>query len=67
MNRPKHIGDGVYVMDDGHQLWLSVNTHDRPSVALDPGVCLNLLAEMTRVVGIGAIESEVQKMRKSNG
>ena len=33
---PVYIGDGVYLSDDGWQLWLSVGSHTNPPVvALD--------------------------------
>jgi len=33
---PVYIGDGVYLSDDGFQLWLTVGHHDNPPlVALD--------------------------------
>lgn len=34
----EHIGDGVYLSDDGFQLWLAVNHHSNNVVALDPQV-----------------------------
>lgn len=32
---PAYLGDGVYVSDDGYQLWLSVGHHTNQVVALD--------------------------------
>lgn len=34
----EYIGDGVYLSDDGWQLWLAVGHHENRVVALDPGV-----------------------------
>ena len=44
MNNPEYIGDGIYLSDDGYQLWLSVNNHQNRVVALEPGV-FQLLVE----------------------
>jgi hypothetical protein len=38
-----HLGDGVYLSDDGYQLWLAVNHHDNKVVALEPIVALQLV------------------------
>ncbi len=32
---PEYIGDGVYLADDGYQLWLAVGHHENRVVALD--------------------------------
>lgn len=45
-----YIGDGVYVSDDGYQLWLAVNNHENKVIALDPIVCANLISHMTRIM-----------------
>lgn len=42
---PEHLGDGVYVSFDGHQIAISVNDHRNPPVVyLEPGVMRNLIA-----------------------
>lgn len=44
-----HIGDGVYVGNDGYQLWLRANNHrfsefsETPDVALEPAVLRRLI------------------------
>jgi hypothetical protein len=35
---PVYLGDGVYLSDDGFQLWLSVGNHSNPALALDTDV-----------------------------
>lgn len=32
---PTYLGDGVYLSQDGYQLWLGVGDHNNQSVALD--------------------------------
>lgn len=39
----QYLGDGVYLSDDGYQLWLAVNNHQHKVVALDPSVIVNLI------------------------
>lgn len=42
---PEHgtyLGDGVYLWDDGFQLWLAVGNHHNTVVALEPGVFARL-------------------------
>lgn len=63
----RHIGDGVYVSDDDYQLWLAVNHHTNHVIALEPGVCLRLIEQMTRVVNIEAIQRVVDKMKEDQG
>lgn len=46
----KYIGDGVYVSDDGYQLWLANGHHNNRVIALDPQVCAFLIREMTRIM-----------------
>lgn len=43
--RPVYIGDGVYLDDDGYQLWLSVNSDLHGVVALDRETFLSLVKE----------------------
>ena len=31
----EYLGDGVYLGDDGYQLWLAANSHENPVLALD--------------------------------
>jgi hypothetical protein len=38
-----HLGDGVYLSDDGYHLWLAVGHHESKVVALDPDVALALV------------------------
>jgi hypothetical protein len=38
-----YLGDGVYLSDDGCQLWLAVNHHENKVVALEPIVALELV------------------------
>lgn len=39
----EYIGDGVYLSDDGYQLWLAVGDHHNNVVALDIEVFHNLM------------------------
>lgn len=39
----RHLGDGVYVSFDGHQIWLAANHHENKVVALEPRVVTGLL------------------------
>lgn len=34
-NTSEYLGDGVYLDDDGYQLWISVGHHENRVVALD--------------------------------
>lgn len=43
MSRPVYLGDGVYLTNDGYQLWLSVNSDNNPVVALDLSTFLALV------------------------
>ena len=43
MRDPKYLGDGVYVGNDGYQLWLSVGDHEHPTIALDAYVMAALV------------------------
>ena len=38
-----YLGDGVYLSDDGYQLWLAVNHHENKVVALEPSVSIALV------------------------
>ena len=44
MTEREYLGDGVYLSDDGWQLWLAVDNHKNLVVALDPHV-FKLLCE----------------------
>jgi len=48
MRDPEYLGDGVYVGHDGYQLWLSVNDHEHPTIALDAYVMVALIAYFNR-------------------
>lgn len=38
--KDEHLGDGVYMADDGYQLWLAANDHRNRLIALDfPTFC----------------------------
>lgn len=41
----KYIGDGVYLSDDGYQLWLAEGSHHNRVIALDPQVFPTLVVE----------------------
>ena len=62
MSNEAYIGDGVYVSDDGWQLWLAVNHPTNDVVALDPEVCLALIAQMTRVLPASAILEAAKRL-----
>lgn len=62
--RTEYIGDGVYVSDDGYQLWLAVNYHDNTVIALDPEVCLRLIQQMRRVVDVDEIALLASRMAR---
>lgn len=34
----KYLGDGVYLSNDGYQLWIAVNHHSNKAVAMEPEV-----------------------------
>ena len=40
--KPQHLGDGVYVHDEGHGLAIAVNDHRNIVVHLDPEVLVSL-------------------------
>lgn len=46
-----HLGDGVYVGHDGHQLWIGANHHENMTVALEPGAYTQLVLYAARVLG----------------
>lgn len=43
INKPQHIGDGVYVDFDGYQVSIAVNHHNNIQVYLDEQVQSNLI------------------------
>lgn len=45
---PSHIGDGVYVHDEGYQLVLAVNHHENKVIYLDRDVLEALIAYAKR-------------------
>lgn len=50
-----HIGDGVYVSDDGFQMWLAANDHNNKVIALEPEVFKELLRAAAKVWGPEAV------------
>jgi hypothetical protein len=40
---PSHLGDGVYVHDEGHGLNIAVNHHENKVVFIEPSVLLALV------------------------
>jgi len=55
----EYLGDGVYLSDDGFQLWLAVGDHTNKVVALDLGVFVKLAASGdTRFKEMGAKREE---------
>lgn len=48
----EYIGDGVYLSDDGYQLWLANGDHSNRVVALDQGVFTNLVQKGTIRFGV---------------
>ena len=42
-SKSTHIGDGVYISDDGLHIWLAANHHENRVVALDPEVLVNMM------------------------
>lgn len=64
---PTYIGDGVYVSDDGYQLWLAANDHRNLVIALDPTVCLQLIRQMARVVDAEQMHSAVVSVLREQG
>ena len=49
MTEHGHIGDGVYVSDDGYQIWLAANNHNNKVVALEPRVFMELVKTAGKV------------------
>jgi len=45
-----YIGDGVYVSDDGWQLWLAADHHDNKVIALEPATFMPLIECMARMI-----------------
>ena len=45
-----YIGDGVYLSNDGYQLWLAANHHENKTIALEPAVFENFVAEGTKML-----------------
>lgn len=48
----EYIGDGVYLSDDGYQLWLAANDHHNRVVALDRETFIALIARGARRIGV---------------
>lgn len=67
--KKEYIGDGVYLSDDGYQLWLAVNSPSNEVVALDPTVFLSLIRSgAKRLFKDGAVDfmkSVVQSMEQT--
>lgn len=49
-----YLGDGVYASNDGYQIWLAANHHEKKVVALEPSV---LIALINYAKAIGMIEN----------
>ena len=47
-----YLNDGVYLSDDGWQLWLAVNHHENKVIALDMTTLTLLMKHMTRIVPV---------------
>jgi hypothetical protein len=45
---PVYLGDGVYMSDDGYNIWLCLGHHENCVIALDPGVFSRLIEEGSR-------------------
>ena len=45
----QHLGDGVYVGHDGHQLWIGANHHENMTVAIDESVFHSLVAYASKL------------------
>lgn len=61
MDNDMYIGDGVYLSNDGYQLWLAVGNHQNKVVALDLETFLTLKdkgEEMFRQIYSGPIKGE---------
>lgn len=43
--KDEHLGDGVYLSDDGYQLWLAVNHHEHKVIALESRTFLALVEQ----------------------
>jgi len=41
--QPRHLGDGVYVHDEGYGLQLAVNHHDNKVIFLETEVLISLI------------------------
>ena len=50
MNNPEYMGDGVYLADDGYQIWLSTDVNNY-MIALDPQVMANVMMQGYRIWG----------------
>ena len=59
-----YIGDGVYLSNDGYQLWLAVNHHFNKVVAMDSQVFTDFLKEgskqMAEIHGVEAVRQSLQ-------
>lgn len=47
----EHIGDGVYVGNDGFHIWLGANHHENMTVALEPAVFVALVRYAATTMG----------------
>lgn len=56
----KYIGDGVYVRNDGYQIWLHVSDGESvtPGIALDRNASASLTSYVTRFFGKAANAQE---------
>jgi hypothetical protein len=62
LRNPVYLGDGVYLADDGYQLWLCANSHDNPVIALEPAVFISLCEQgRKRFFALYAPEAVVEK------
>lgn len=51
----KYLGDGVYLSNDGYQLWIAANDPSNKTVAMEPEVFEAFIVEGAKMfLGLGA-------------
>jgi hypothetical protein len=63
-NELGYLGDGVYLSDDGYQLWLAVNHHENKVVALEPAVALSLVQAILKHHFGSEVKGQVLKIMR---
>lgn len=66
MANKSYLGDGVYVHDEGYQIWL---TTDQGEIALEPEVLMAFIAYLERIrnVTIKVTQNPIEPITENEG